>query len=180
MLPTIHVAKICLLRFTPLFRAWRVELEGDIEVTGKVWLSGPGRVLIGRGVKLFAHRAPIELCAHEGAELRLDRGVVVEAGASIEATGSIHVGARTRIGAFGKVMDNHFHHSAGDRNQRPPPVPVVIGRDCVIGPRAILMPGAELGAGARVGPAAVVSFRVPAGVDLANHSLNVADPEEVA
>src|SRR5258708_39416405 len=100
MLLAVHIAKVRLLRFTPLSLAWRVELEGDIEVTGKVWLSGPGRVRIGRGVKLFAHRAPIELCAHERAELRLDAGVVIEGGASIEATGSVHVGARARVGAF--------------------------------------------------------------------------------
>ena len=180
MLLAVHIAKIRLLRFTPLFLAWRVELEGDIEVTGNIWLSGPGRVRIGRGVKLFAHRAPIELCAHEGAELRLDAGVVIEGGASIEATGSVHVGARARVGAFSKIMDNHFHPTVGDRGERPPPVPVVIGQDCVIGPRAILMPGAELGAGARVGPAAVVSFRVPVGMDLTDAPGNVADVERVA
>jgi acyl carrier protein len=74
-------------------------------------------------------------------------------------------------------MDNHFHHTIGDRNERPSPVPIVIGPDCVIGPRAILMPGAELGAGARVGPAAVVSFRVPAGRCVPLESAGTPAPE---
>jgi acetyltransferase-like isoleucine patch superfamily enzyme len=139
----------------------RISSAGDFEVRGPVWLRGQGTVHIGRGVRLLAERAPIELHAHTGASVHLDEGVVVEGGTSIEATLSIRVGARTTIGPFCKLMDNDFH-TAGDPLTRPAGMPVIVGADVVMGPRAILLRGSEIGPGARIAPGAVVSFRVPA------------------
>ncbi len=151
-----------LFRFRPLPAAWRVELEGDVLVKGTVWAPGPGRLHIGRGVRLIGEPAPIELRAHEEGELWIEDEVCIEGGTSIEATRFVRVGRRSRIGPFCKILDNHFHNAVGDRQQRPESVPIVIGEDSVLGPRAILLPGAELGAGARVGPAAVLSFHLRA------------------
>jgi acetyltransferase-like isoleucine patch superfamily enzyme len=81
----------------------------------------------------------------------------------VEATRSVRIGARARIGAFCKIIDNHFHRAAGDRRERPEPVPVVVGADAIVGPRAVILPGAEMGEGAILGPATVLSFRLPAG-----------------
>jgi len=114
-------------------------------VKGKNWTPGPGRLYIGRGVRLIGEPAPIELRAHEEAEIWIEDGVLIEGGTSIEATRSVRVGARSRIGPFCKILDNHFH-AISDRRLRPESVPIVIGEDCVLGPRAILLPGAEMGA----------------------------------
>ena len=92
--------------------------------------------------------------------------VWIAGGTSIEATRSMRLGARSRIGPSCKILDDHFH-SVADRRQRPEPVPIVMGEDSVLGPRAILLPGAEVGAGARVGPAGVLSFHLRAGAELA-------------
>jgi acetyltransferase-like isoleucine patch superfamily enzyme len=150
----------------PLLAGWRVELQGDVFVKGKVWAPGRGRLHVGRGVRLIGEPAPIELRAHEEAEIWIEDGVLIEGGTSIEATRSVRVGARSRIGPFCKILDNHFH-AVSDRRLRPESVPIVIGEDCVLGPRAILLPGAEMGAGARVGPAGVLSFHLRAGAELA-------------
>jgi acetyltransferase-like isoleucine patch superfamily enzyme len=147
-------------RLRPLRARWRVEIEGDFEVVGRVWVPGAGRVRIGRGVRLLGDTAPIELRAHTGGEIRLGEGVVVEGGSSLEAMLSIHVGARTKIGPFCKIIDNHFHRVVGDRDERPESVPIVIGEGAVIGPRAILLPGAEVEPGACVGPGVVLSSRL--------------------
>ena len=155
-----------LLRFKPLGAAWRLEVGGTVLVQGNVWLPGPGRIRLGRGVRLIARRAPIELRAHAGAEIVLGDGVVIEDGASIEATRRVTIGARARIGAFSKIIDNNFHRTVGDRAQRPEPVPIAIGEDAIVGPRAVLLPGAELGDGSRLGPSQVLSFRLPAGASL--------------
>jgi acetyltransferase-like isoleucine patch superfamily enzyme len=155
-----------LFRFRPLLAAWRVELEGDVFVKGKVWAPGPGRLHIGAGVRLIGEPAPIELRVHEDGELWIEDGVLIEGGTSIEATRSVRVGTRSRIGPFCKLLDNHFHHAVGDRRQRPESVPIVIGEDSVLGPRAILLPGAQMGAGARVGPTGVLSFHLSAGAEL--------------
>jgi acetyltransferase-like isoleucine patch superfamily enzyme len=155
-----------LFRFRPFAAAWRVEMTGAADVRGRVWLPGMGRVRIGRGVVLIGCRAPIELRAHEGGEIVIEDGVVIEDGASIEATRSVRIGARARLGAFCKVIDNNFHRTTGDRNERPEPVPVVIGEGAIVGPRAVLLPGADLGAGAKLGAAQVLSFRLPRGAEL--------------
>jgi acetyltransferase-like isoleucine patch superfamily enzyme len=152
-----------LMRFTPLGAAWRLELEGTVEVEGRVWLPGPGRVRIGRGVRLVGVRARIELRAHEGGEIVIEDGAVIEDGTSIEATRRVHVGARARIGQFCKVMDNHFHRTVGNRAERPEGVPIAVGEGAIMGPRSVLLPGAGLGAGATLGPPQVLSFRLPAG-----------------
>jgi acetyltransferase-like isoleucine patch superfamily enzyme len=152
------------LRFGPLGAALRCDLGRDVQVEGRVWLPGPGRVRIGNGVRLVATRSAIELRAHEGGEIVIEDGVVIEDGTSIEATSSVRIGARTHIGAFCKIMDNHFHSPIGDhRLERPRPVPVLVGPDVILGPRAVLLPGAEVGAGALLGPASVLSFKLPAG-----------------
>jgi acetyltransferase-like isoleucine patch superfamily enzyme len=98
--------------------------------------------------------------------IRIENMVWIAGGTSIEATRSVRVGARSRIGPFCKILDNHFH-AVGDRRQRPESVSVVIGENSVLGPRAILLPDAEMGAGARVGPAGVLSFHLRAGAELA-------------
>jgi acetyltransferase-like isoleucine patch superfamily enzyme len=150
-------------RFGPLGAALRLDLGRDVRVEGRVWLPGPGRVRIGNRVRLVATRSAIELRAHERGEIVLEDGVVIEDGTSIEATSSVRIGARTRIGPFCKIMDNHFHSPTGDhRLERPVPVPVIVGADVILGPRAVLLPGAEVGAGALLGPASVLSFKLPA------------------
>ena len=150
-------------RFRPLRRVLCVELAGDVDVEGEVWLPGPGRVRIGRGVRLVGLRAPIEQRAHEGGAIFVDDGVVLEDGVSIEATRFVHLRAGARVGAFAKIMDNHFHRTTGNRAERPEPRPVVVGAGAIIGPRAVVLPGAELGDGARLGPNTVLSSTRPAG-----------------
>jgi acetyltransferase-like isoleucine patch superfamily enzyme len=150
------------LWFTPLVAGWRVEIAGPVEVHGRVWLPGTGRIRIGRGVVLIGRRAPVELRAHEGGEIVIEDGVVIDDGASIEATRSVRICARARLGAFCKVMDNNFHRTT-NLHERPASVPITIGREAIVGPRAVLLPGADLGDGARLGPLQVLSFRLPAG-----------------
>jgi acetyltransferase-like isoleucine patch superfamily enzyme len=156
-----------LFKIKPLGAAWRNELAADLDVQGQVWIPGPGRVRIGRGVRLFGRRAPIELRAYEGGEIVIEDGVVIDDGTSIEATSSIRIGAGARIGPFCKIIDNHFHSAIGDRFVRPEPEPVVIGAGATLGPRAVVLPGGELGEGAVLGAARVLSFRLAAGMDLA-------------
>ncbi len=146
-----------LWRVRPARAVFRLDVGADVEVEGRLFLPGKGRVRLGRGVRLRGRRAPIELRAHDGAEIWLGDGVTVEAGASIEATQRVEVAARTSIGAFSKMIDNHYHHATGNRAERPPSVPIFVGEDATIGPRAILLPGARVGRGAVVGTGQVIS-----------------------
>jgi acetyltransferase-like isoleucine patch superfamily enzyme len=151
-----------LLRLRPFWAAFRVDIARDADIQGTVWVPGRGRVHIGRGARLRAGRAPIELYAHRDGEIWIEDGAVLEAGSSIESTLSVRIGARARVGAFSKIIDNNFHRTSGDRGERPAAVPITIGADATVGPRAILLPGAAVGTRARVGAGRVVSFRLPA------------------
>ncbi len=133
---------------------------------GRIWIHGRGKVRIGADVVLDASHYPIELHPLEpDSEIVLGDGAYVAGGTSIEAVLSVRIGARTRIGAFAKLMDNHFHALVGDRHFRPPSSPVTVGSDVEIGARAILLAGAEAGDGSTIAPGAVITRRerVPPG-----------------
>ncbi len=146
----------------------RVRLGRGGSVAGAVWVHGGGRVRIGDRVRLDGRTAPIELHAGPGAEIVIGDDVVVEGGASIEAQRSVMIGDRCRIGAYAKIMDNHFHPLRGDRHLKPPSDPVVVDAGAELGRRVIVLPGARVRGGASVPPATVVrapprSARAPAG-----------------
>ena len=125
-------------------------------VTGRVWVHGQGVVLVGDRVCFDAAAAPIELYAWPGAIIVVGDDSYLGGGTSLEATASIRLGARTRVGAFCRIMDNHFHALVGDRSVRPPPRPVVFGDDVVLGPRSIVLAGASPASGSRFADGTVV------------------------
>ena len=140
---------------------WRCRSVGPgCQVLGKVWVHGGGDVRLGRGVILDGRAAPIELHAHPGGLLILGDEVRVMGGASLESTESVVIGARSVVGAFVKVIDNDFHGVSGERHERPPPKPVVVESDVVLGERVILLPGAFIGSGSRLESSTVVSKRI--------------------
>ncbi|HYO55975.1 acetyltransferase [Archangium sp.] len=132
-------------------------------VLGRVWIHGEGEVCVGTRVVLDGRIAPIELHAQRGGRIVLEDEVTIEWGTSIEAQACVTVGARSRLGAWCKVMDNQYHPLRGDRHERPSSVPLVIEEGVRVGSRVILLPGAHLQKGASVAPGTVVSRRVPAG-----------------
>jgi acyl transferase domain-containing protein/acetyltransferase-like isoleucine patch superfamily enzyme len=115
-------------------------------VIGRVWIHGEGRVVLGERVLLDGTHAPIELHPSAGAEIVISDDVVVEGGASIEATRAVRIGARTHVGAYCKIMDTHFHDVAGGY-ESVPPQPLVVEDDVDLGPHSILTAGAQVGRG---------------------------------
>jgi acetyltransferase-like isoleucine patch superfamily enzyme len=138
-------------------------------VRGSVWVRGEGKVHVGERVVLDARAAPIELHAHKGAEIHLGPGVEIEGGASLEALTRITIGAGAKLGAYSKIMDNHFHSLVEEERhgRRPGSRPVSVGEWAEVGARAILLPGAWVGSGAVVPPGAVVSRRFGSAAGLA-------------
>ncbi len=130
------------------------------QVRGTVWIHGGGEIQIGDHVIFDGSFAPIELHAWQGATITIEDGCRIDGGTSIEATRSITLGARVRLGAFCRVMDNHFHPLVGNRDARPPARPVVVEQDVDVGARSILLAGAHVGRGATIGAGRVVSRRI--------------------
>lgn len=132
-----------------------------MRVEGRVWVQGRGKVRIGPGVRLAARVVPIELNAGPGAEIVIGERAIVEGGCSIEALASVRIGSGARLGAFSKIVDNHFHRTVGPRSEHAPSVPVEVGEGAILGARAVLLPGARIGARSHVAAATVVSKAVP-------------------
>lgn len=130
---------------------------GSPRVRGRLWIHGPGDILVGDRVLFDASRAPIELYAWRGATIVVGDDTYVGGGCSLEATASIRIGARNRLEAFCRIMDNHFHPLVGDRNETPTPRPVALGDDVSLGPRTIVLAGASLPAGTWLPAGSVVN-----------------------
>ncbi|MGA2447886.1 MAG: amino acid adenylation domain-containing protein [Polyangiaceae bacterium] len=159
-------AKILRDAATSLATAYKLRdcaVVGDyVRVVGRVWIHGEGRVVVGDRVLLDGSRTPIELLHHRGAEIVIGNDVVLEGGTSIEATRSVIIGSRTQIGAFCRIMDNHFHQ-LNNRNERPVAQAVVVEDDVRLGPHVILTAGARLGKGTTVEARSVVGRPIGAG-----------------
>jgi maltose O-acetyltransferase len=149
-------------------------------VHGSVWVRGEGKVYIGDGVLLDARAAPIELYAHKGAEIHLGPGVEIEGGTSLEAVTRITIGARAKLRAYCKIMDNNFHGVFPEerRRRRPSSRPVSVGEGVEVGARAILLPGAWVASGAIVPPGSVLSRRFGPATDAGPLPLPVGDGAE--
>lgn len=168
---------------TPLHRLatrlalWRVADVGEgVQLLGRVYIHGGGRITLGRDVVLDGRALPIELHAGPGAHLSIGDGTVLAPGASIEAQERVDIGPRCVLGRLSKVMDNHFHPVGGQRHHRPPSKPVVLEAGVTLAPKSIVLPGAHLEAGVQVGPGVVVSRRVKAGLSLVGNPPRVERP----
>ena len=137
-------------------RRGRARIGRDVRLHGHVWIHGGGKIEIRDRAWIDATDLPVELHAEPNGEIIIGEGAEIGGGTSIEATARVLIGAGARIGRLCKVLDNNFHETRGDWNQRPPSQPVEIGAGSIIGDRAILLPGAQVKPGATVSPGAVV------------------------
>jgi acetyltransferase-like isoleucine patch superfamily enzyme len=142
-------------------------LGRSVRIAGRVSIRGGGRLWIGDRVWFDAATAPIELIVLQGAELVIGEDVYLRGGTSIEAERSISIGARSRVDAFCKIMDSHFHPLTGNRHRRVAARSVMIEEDVEIGARSIIAAGAHLARRTTVAPASLVTRRFPPGVTLA-------------
>lgn len=134
----------------------RASLGRDVRLLGYVWIHGGGTVEIRDRVCIDATDFPVELHVEPEAEIVIGAGAHIGSGTSIEATERVLIGDGVRIGRLCKVLDNSFHETRGDWNQRPPSLPVEIGAGAIIGDRSILLPGARVKPGQIVAEGAVV------------------------
>lgn len=128
----------------------------DVQLLGRIWVHGGGKVDIRDRVRIDATDLPVELHAEPQARIVIGEGASIAGGSSIEATALVVIGSGVRMGRLCKVLDNSFHETRGDRYRRPPSRPVEIGAGALIGDRAILLPGAHVKPGQVVLPGEVV------------------------
>lgn len=149
------------------FKLWRCASVGArVQVLGDVYVVGGGHIEIGDDVVIDGRVVPVEMHIGRHGTLIIGHGSHLERGASIEAQERVELGPGCRLRAFCKVMDNHFHHVAGQRHNRPASKPVLLGPGVEVGERAIVLPGTVLEANVRLGPGVVIGRRVKSGLKL--------------
>lgn len=159
-------------------KLWRCARVGArVQVRGDVYIVGGGHIEVGDDVIIDGRVVPVELHIGRHATLIIGHGSVLERGASVEAQARVELGPGCHLRAFSKVMDNHFHHVAGQRHNRPPSKPVVLGAGVEVGERAIVLPGTVLEANVRLGPGVVIGRRVKSGLKLVGSPPRVERPE---
>ena len=148
-------------------KLWRCAKVGArVQVLGRVYVVGGGQIEVGDDVVIDGHVVPVEFHVGRNGTLIIGEGCLLEGGASIEAQQRVELGARCRLRAFSKVMDNHFHPVVGSRHQRPDSTPVRLEANVEVGTRAIVLPGAWLEHDVHLAPGVVIGRRVKAGLSL--------------
>jgi acetyltransferase-like isoleucine patch superfamily enzyme len=133
-------------------------------VLGRVWIRGQGEVHLGENVVLDGRTVPIELHARlPNSRIIVGDGVHIEGGTSIEAEDCVRIGRGCHLGAYVKIIDNHFHPIRGNRHSRPASSPVNLDENVIVEARAVILPGTWLMPDVRVCQGSVVSRRIPAG-----------------
>ena len=143
-----------------------------VEVQGRLWVHGPGEVEVGDATQLCGGATGIDFRPAKNARIVIGTRCRVSEGVMIEATELVQLGDRVVVGPWAKILDNDFHPLDGSGEQ-PPPKPVIIDDDVVIGSRAIILPGVRIQKGARIEDGAVVHRRVAAGARMAGNPATV-------
>lgn len=148
------------LAAAPLFLHAVDAVGSGVRTLGRPRIENLGFMAIGDSTLLRSVNVAVELCTGPEGRLQIGRGVRLNYGVSIGATGSITLGDRVRVGPYVMIVDTDFHDPYL-RSARPASRPVVIDDDVWIGAKASIMPGVHIGRGAIVGTGAVVTRDVP-------------------
>lgn len=115
--------------------------------------------LTGRDVPKDARLFPPIYCDC-GKNLKIGRGVFINASCEFQDQGGITIGDGTLVGPMVMIATIN-HDPAPEKRADLCPRPVVIGKDVWIGGHASILPGVTIGDGAVVGAGAVVTKDVP-------------------
>ncbi len=123
-----------------------------------------GRIVIGSGVRLNSHWAPVELVTGPRGSIEIANGVYINYGTLISAQHRVHIGSNVMVGNYSIISDTEIPGI-----DVPPGAPEMEPRDVEIGDgawlaaRVTILPGARIGAGAVIAAGSVVAGDIPAG-----------------
>ena len=137
------------LRAAVLFRGCeRGEL---VNAQGPVRVIAEGKIRLGDRVQLAGGMFSTSLVSRAGAELTVGPACIFSYGVTVEATRSVHIGARCMFGSMVRICDAGVNGVA----------PIVIGDDVWVAHGAMVEPGVTIGDGSVVSAGAVVRDDVP-------------------
>jgi len=160
-------------RFALPLLGHRFSAGRGLQVSGRLWLKGPGRVEIGDNVQLWLNVTPWTHSPE--AVIRIGDGSVV-GGARLGCASSIEIG-RDCIIADCRIMDTDFHSVQPNRRDPSAPIrtaPVVIEDNVWIAGQVGVLPGTKIGANTVVSFGAICAGQFPANVIVVGNPARVA------
>jgi acetyltransferase-like isoleucine patch superfamily enzyme/acyl carrier protein len=142
------------------------EVGPGAHVRGRPHIVNRGTIVIGARFHLASQPIRSHLITGPTGDLRIGDDVTIGFGAAIACESRISIGDGSAVGPLLALADSDFH-VVGDRNARPEPRPVEIGRDVRIGARVTVLPGTIIGDGAVVTAGSAVAGTVPPGAVVA-------------
>lgn len=142
----------------------RYQLGPGLLGNGRLWIAGPGRVILEADVNAWSHAEINRLITTSPrALIRIGRNARLN-GCTVVAADRVEIGADSVLGSC-EVRD-HLPYPDSKANSRlpDPPRPVVIEENVWIGGQVYVLPGVRIGRDSVVGIHAVVFDDVPPGV----------------
>jgi acetyltransferase-like isoleucine patch superfamily enzyme len=138
----------------------RASVPLSTRLSGKIRISGGGRLILGHGITLTGNVVPIELISHEGACITIGDHTFINYGSSISAHKLVTIGRHCLLGHYTLILDNN-EHDLQQHRMLPPSEPVVIEDHLWIGSRVCILPGVRIGHHSAIGAGSVVTTDVP-------------------
>lgn len=160
-------------RFVLPLLGHRFQAGRGLQVSGRLWLKGPGRVELGNDVQLWLNVTP--WTHSEQALIRVGDGTVL-GGARLGCAASIEIG-RDCIIADCRIMDTDFHSVQPNRRDPAAPIrtaPVLIEDNVWIAGQVGIMPGTRIGTNSVVSFGAICAGQFPANVVVVGNPARVA------
>ena len=139
-------------------RKARVPLS--VRLQGRVYISGCGDVVFGKGVSIVGTVVPVEFVTYASGRIEIGNHTFINYGSSIAARASVQIGSHCHLGHYTFVMDND-QHDIIRRTELPPSGPVIIEDHAWIGSKTVVLPGVRIGSRAVIGAGSVVTKDIP-------------------
>jgi acetyltransferase-like isoleucine patch superfamily enzyme len=150
----------------------RASVPLSTRLSGKIRISGGGRLVLGNGITLIGNVVPIELISHEHACITIGDHTFINYGSSISAHRLVTIGCHCLLGHYTFILDNN-EHDLHQHRMLPPSEPVVIEDHVWIGSRVCILPGVRIGHHSAIEAGSVVTSDIPA------HCLAAGNPARV-
>jgi maltose O-acetyltransferase len=132
-----------------------------VQLLGKAKVGAwGGDIYIHDKVIIDSSTAKVEIVSNEGGRLEIGEGTYINYGVSIAANSSIKIGKKCNIGTYCIVIDSDYH-GIEDRDNPPPPQPVVLEDNVWLGARVIVLKGVTIGKDSVIGAGSVVTKNIP-------------------
>ena len=148
-----------------------IEYEEMPKISGLLFITGSGKIKLGKNVKLSSGRrsnplggeTKLSLIASKNAKLTIGNNCGIS-NSVILCTNSIIIEDNVLIGNGCKIYDTDFHPiNPMDRinNAKPVSKPVLIKRNAFIGAHSIILKGVTIGENSVIGAGSVVTKNIP-------------------